>query len=376
MTSDPTGTASRPGPVPVSVPGVPDVYREIVLDHPSLDRALAAVERGIAPGMPPQIVLLVGSTGVGKTTLIDALVRRSCPPVVKMTCEPVVGRRGYDFGRMHWRLLAEAAGDLFPGDHVSPDEAAGRLRSGFGRRDGVVTIDEYRVGVLDMLRERGLRAVVLDEAQHMTRVPSARTQADQLDVIKYCVDRTGISHVLVGTHELSIMVAAGEQVARRSLVVHFAPYQSSHPAEREAFQRIFGQLVDALPLAEPERSWEALRTHLLDVYIGCAGCVGILKEWLCRALQLVLERGADIVDWSVMQACALSDHALSAIAEPIRAYRESKPPDREEIARALGVDLKLSARRSKGRSSARRKPGKRSPTRDPVGLPSAPKVPA
>ena len=201
------------------------------------------VERGIAPGMPPQIVMLLGPTGVGKTTLTEALKSRvdaAYAPVVHMTCQPVSGRRGYDFGRTHWCELGKKAGDPFRDEHVSPDVASARLRSGRSRRDGAATIDECRLGVLDMLRERGVGAVVLDEAQYMTRAPSARSQADQLDVIKDCVDRTGIPHVLAGTYELSVMVRPSAQLARRSVVVDFSPY-GSDPAERDAFQRIFGQ---------------------------------------------------------------------------------------------------------------------------------------
>lgn len=116
---------------------------------------------------------------------------------------------------MHWRLLADGARSAFPENHLSPDLVAAWLRSGGGRSEGASTIDEYRFGVLDMLRVRSPRAVVLDEAEHMTRVPSARAQADQLDLIKDRVDRTAVPHVLVGTYELVVMVAASEQVGRR-----------------------------------------------------------------------------------------------------------------------------------------------------------------
>lgn len=358
------GNAARP------VRDVLESYKRVVLSHPSLERALRDVERGIAPGMPPQIVMLTGPTGVGKTTLIEALKSRrdaAAGPVVHMTCQPVTGRRGYDFGKTHWRELATKAGDPFRDEHVSPDAASARLRSGRSRRDGAATIDEYRLGVLDMLRERGVGGVVLDEAQHMTRAPSARSQADQLDVIKDCVDRTCIPHVLAGTYELSVMVAPSAQLARRSVVVHFPPYGPSDAADRDAFQRIFGQLVGALPIADPRASWAALRSHIADVFLGCCGCVGTLKKWLMRALQLALETEEDRVDWSLMDTCRLSDEELFKMADEIREYRELKRPTRKDIEVALGM---LSAPDRKRRPSRRPQPGKRAPRRDPVGLPS------
>ena len=353
-------------------------YRGVVLRHPSLDAALVEVERALAPGVQPQIVLLLGPTGVGKTTLVEALERGGrrgsglwAARVVRMTCLPAAaGRRGYDFGRSHWRLITQAVGDPFADEHLSPDAVAARRRSGVDRRDRAATTEEYRLGVLHYLRELGPRAVVLDEAQHMTRVPGARSQADQLDVIKDCVDRTEVPHVLVGTYELSVMVAPGDQLGRRSHVVHFAPYSMSDASARAAFQKIFGQLVAELPLPDPGQSWSALREHLRDVYVGCAGCVGILKDWLCRGLQQALEAGGGVVDWPLMEKTKLSEGVLYQIAEQIRAYRELATPARAEIERALGLDAGSFTGKPKRRSSVW-KPGKRLPVRDPVGVPSS-----
>ena len=293
-------------------------YDQVVFRHPALDRALRAVRHHVAPGAKPSIVLLFGPTGVGKTTLVQALQRSREKSVARrhvyVTCVPVAGRQGYDFGRTHWRRLAEAVRDPFRDDHVSPDAAAVRLRSGSAGRDGSSTLTEYRLGVLDMLRASGVRLVILDEAQHMTRVPSARTQADQLDVIKHGVDHTGISHVLVGTYELAVMVAPGDQLARRSCEVHFEPYRWSVASDRDAFQSIFGQFVDALPLPDPQKTWDELVKHQREAYVGCAGCIGILKDWLHRGLRVALEADQTVLHWSVLQTCRLSDRALLVIA--------------------------------------------------------------
>ena len=374
MTSVSASTGNAADSAPLSIQQRLDGYNRVVFNHPALERALRAVQRGVAPGAQASILLLFGPTGVGKTTLVQALQRSADPSdgrLVHVTCVPVAGRQGYDFGRTHWRRIAEAADDPFRDDHVSPDAAAERLRSGCVRRDGPATVLEYRLGVLDMLRESCVRLVILDEAQHMTRVPSARTQADQLDVIKHCVDHTGIPHVLVGTYELSVMVAPGDQLARRTREVHFVAYSWSDDSDRDAFQRIFGQFVAALPLPDPSRSWEDLRKHQRDVYVGCAGCVGILKDWLGRGLQLVLETEGDVLYWSVLDTCRLSDRALLVIAEQIRANRACENSARSEIERALDVGPGVELGGAKQPSAARRKPGKRAPARDPVGLPDS-----
>ena len=245
--------------------------------------------------------------------------------------------------------------DPFSHEHASPDAVGSRLRSG-ARRDGAASADEYRLGVLAWLRERDLRAIVLDEAQHLVRVASARSQADQLDVIKDCVDRSQTPHVLAGTHELSVMVAASEQLARRSRVVHFPPYGVSEDSDRLAFQKIFGQLVLGLPFGEPERSWKELRNRVFEVYVGSAGCVGVLKGWLVKALQLALATKKEFVDWPLMDQCRLPDPDLFKIADEIRAYRDAPKKTRADIEKALGVTRAVSGDGAKRRSSSR-KPG-------------------
>ena len=185
--------------------------------------------------------MLLGPTGVGKTSVIESVKRRcvACGArVAHATCLPVRDGRGYNFARTHWKLLTEALDDPFSDEHASPDAVGHRLRSG-ARRDGAASADEYRLGVLARLRECDLRAVVLDEAQHMVRTPSARSQADQLDVIKDSVYRTQVSHLLSGTYELAVMVAPSEQLARRSRVVHFPPYGHSEDSNQLAFQEVF-----------------------------------------------------------------------------------------------------------------------------------------
>ena len=149
-------------------------YRAVVLDHPFFDRALKEVESCLAPGMPPQIVMLLGPSGVGKTAVIESLKRRcieSDAPVAHATCLSVRDGRGYNFGRTHWKLIIDSLGHPFSDEHASPDAVAQRLRFG-AKRDSAASIDEYRLGVLAVLRECGLRAVVLDEAQHMVRAPA------------------------------------------------------------------------------------------------------------------------------------------------------------------------------------------------------------
>ena len=111
--------------------------------------------------------------------------------------------------------------------------------------------------------------------------------------------------------------------------------------------------------------------HQDDVYLGCLGCVGVLKEWLHRGLQSVLEADRDALSWSTLDTCRLSDRALLVIAQEIRANRECDKSARSQVARALGIDSGADLGGAKPRKAARPKPGRRKPARVSVGLPDS-----
>ena len=199
--------------------------------------------------------------------------------------------------------------------------------------------------------------------------------ARQLDVIKTSVDLSEVTFLLVGTYALRAVVMPNGQLARRSSVVHFRPYQLDVEGDLKAFEEIFSQLVQALPLAAPERTLNAVENHTEEILFYCAGCVGVLKEWLLAALQQALEDARTHIPLSLLREKRPDNSTLLGIASDIYAYREDRSrATRSEIERKLGYGPKpiRSPTRSKSPTSSksslkpRRKPGVRAPARDPV----------
>lgn len=108
-----------------------------------------------------------------------------------------------------------------------------------------------------------------------------------------------------------------------------------------------------------------------DVESFTGGCVGILKDWLLRALQRALVSQRDALCWEDLEATRLPDLGLLHIAEEIREYREMEGRSyRSEIESALGLSGAVPAQ-PKGPRAKRStfKPGRRAPARAPVGVP-------
>jgi hypothetical protein len=74
------------------------------------------------------------------------------------------------------------------------------------------------------LRRLRLRAVLLDEAQHLITSGDGKQPKDQLNWIKSMAIETGVLHVLIGTYDLLPFCNLDGQMARRGSEFHFARY--------------------------------------------------------------------------------------------------------------------------------------------------------
>ena len=90
-------------------------------------------------------------------------------------------------------------------------------------------------------------------------------------------------------------------------VHHFSPYYLDVEEDREVFVEIVGQLLLELPLAEPQRSVDALEQHVPAICVRSLGCVGVLKDWLLDGLRVALQEGREVVDWSAPNRSGLRD---------------------------------------------------------------------
>jgi hypothetical protein len=360
-----------------------DYFKSFTIAHPLLREADAALKQAIQEPTGWSLIFVYGPTGVGKTTLrrrVEKHLRESMVEALRQDpgIMPVVSLEAPapDSSQFSWKdyyrraliALEEPLVDrkLTYAAHASFHGACGRALS-----DPIVPGIELRLALESGLIHRRPKAFFIDEAQHLAKMKSGRKLQDQLDSIKSLASLTNTVHVLIGTYELLPFRNLSAQLSRRSIDIHFPRYRAERSGDYTAFRNVVFTLQRHLPL--PGES--DLLTHIEYCYERSIGCVGLVKDWLTRALALAIKQGADAVSLKMLQKTAWPlDQSERMAREAVDG--ESDVLEREEIRHRLRQMLQLGGSPS-APATARANPpapracprvGQRRPVRDLVGL--------
>jgi energy-coupling factor transporter ATP-binding protein EcfA2 len=347
-------------------------FRKFTMAHPRLVTARDELMDAIDGATPGSLVLLLGPTGVGKTTLrtnVENLLLQQMMPLI--TADP--SRLPFvslevpppHTGRFRWRdyfsrLLAAMNEPLIHSKTVRVSSAA------LPAVTSIIRDTDLSYAAEQALRYRRPPVVFADEAQHLARVASGRRLSDQLDVIKAIANRTGTVHVLLGTYELLAFRNLSAQLSRRCLDLHFPRYRADSAADRQVFQSVLLTFQKQLPFdgseADPMAMWEFL-------YERSIGCVGILKEWLVRACVRSIRHGAPALTREHLEATALSISQCEKIHAESR-EGETRLDDSEDarlrFRTLLGIEPRVVPAQALTPTRRNVKVGQRSPQRDPI----------
>jgi energy-coupling factor transporter ATP-binding protein EcfA2 len=351
-------------------------FRNFTMAHPRLVEARDELADAIDGAAPGSLVLVLGPTGVGKTTLrmkVENLLTQQMAPA--MAADP--GRLPFvstevvppDTGRFRWRdyfsrLLAAMNEPLIDFKTLRSTACTQALNP-------TVRGMELGYAVEQALRHRRPPVVFVDEAQHLARIASGRRLSDQLDVIKSIANRTETVHVLLGTYELLAFRNLSAQLSRRSMDLHFQRYRAESAEDRQVFRSVLLTFQKQLPFAEAETDLMAMWEFL---YERSVGCVGILKEWLMRACVRAIKHGAGILSPEHLEKTALSTSQCEKVLAESR-EGETRLNDDADARLRLRTLLGIEPQSRGGvpcepeqipasRNRTKRRPGQRAPRRD------------
>lgn len=365
-----------------------------VIAHSQLKETYETLLHAIRHPAGTSLILVVGPTGVGKTTLLQRIVKQliedaACDPLTTPGHIPVVAMEATspDTGNFSWKdyftRALMALDEPMLADKITYD-VRGIHRNGQGQlviQRNVTALDLRRV-LENCLHQRCPRSFIIDEAQHLKKMTSGRRLLDQMDTLKSLANMTQTVHVLIGTYDLLSLMNLSAQLSRRSVEIHFPRYHANQPEDLKEFTKLLRTFQRHLPLMEEPD----LQGHSEYFYEQSLGCTGMLKTLLNKALGAALEQGELTLTPKRWEHHAEPYQKLKRMLDEIRADEQALNEQRDETHRNTLRELLGLGSASPGsespkentppypvpstdapKSKGRRRVGQRSATRDPVG---------
>jgi energy-coupling factor transporter ATP-binding protein EcfA2 len=386
-------------PLPPERQALLDQFKAYAVWHPRLVQVQTQVLDTIWEPADVAFVVVCGPSGVGKSKLAEVLTRRLNAPkpvsngqgarrALLINTRPPDGALFHrtDFYQKGLTLLGKTTIDRRITVDVTTAEHLIEKKRPRGRPTAYPDNPEVRDAYEEELRRLALRTVILDEAQHLIQSGDGKQPKDQLNWIKSMTTETGVLHILIGTYDVLPFCNLDGQMARRGSEFHFAPYHIENETDCQAFRNAFSSLLKQIPLSVDH---DGLLQRWWYFFEGSLGCIGILKQWLVRALYRALrEESLELsrayleqsvlpdAKWERMRADARSGEAEFQYADKQNGYLSNlaslptfvpKPPDLAPPSTPSPKDVTVDQKAHKPKHRV----GEPSPRRDQVGTAQA-----
>lgn len=187
---------------------------------------------------------------------------------------PASGKKEFSWRLFYQRLLSALEGELdAPRTAYGIDPQTGRVARPRGAHAHRNQLSGMRTAVERLLRTRGTRFIVVDEAAHILRQCNPARLEQQLDTLKSLFNEYRVQWILLGSYDLFETVSLSGQLARGTHVIHFGQYREDVAADVRSFRgclRKFGHDLPSLKEVDLLSYAEVLHRNTLD-------CIGTLR---------------------------------------------------------------------------------------------------
>ncbi|RDS84137.1 AAA family ATPase [Dyella psychrodurans] len=321
--------------------------------HPKFEEAFDRVYAHAALGLTDSVIMVVGPTRVGKTTLSRLLESKlACSDLVEGSDIPLIRieaattDRGFISSKyLTLRMLQALKHPFYDDDGYQArlSDSETKLRSRLDKA----------------LRARGTRFILIDEAHHLLRTKSNRAIGSVLDSLKCLANETGVILILFGGYELLKTCFQSAHLNGRATFIDFSNYKATG-ADIHVYDGILASIDRLLPWA----NGHCLLNYRNFIYSGTLGCYGLLIRWISAALAEM-----EAAKSKTLKMLHFSRTQLKEQIAPIKDDIELGVSLMNELASTDGDELSIPGRsRNRGAHRASLKPGTRKPGRDPVGV--------
>lgn len=343
-------------------------FREgFVLRHAHLNTLFEELKSHIDWPGDKSLSLVAGPTGVGKTTLAQKIIEHlytenddfNSPYMNAIYFEvPKQTKRNFDWDDFYNRLL-RAMDEPFPEKKLS---LAKPISKDHGPRLTQLRIKKrnLRDEVERTIKERGVKWIVLDEIAHLFKYATGK-QEQNFDVLKSIANLTKTNILCVGTYECLYYIDWNAQLSRRSTLLEFPPY------DLDTEHVLFAQSVSGLLAHLPCELDPDVLSDIEFFYLGCVGCVGLLKTWFEKALKHYLGSGSQLLSVDHFKATRPNNREIYRLIEEIQEGKSFfHAPSDDDIRARLGMQKSSTVKSSANKKKSTRRAGVRSPVRDKV----------
>jgi len=165
----------------------------------------------------------------------------------------------------------------------------------------------------DLLKQRDVRIVALDECSHCAEPGANLTRRAATDHFKTILDRSGVVLILVGLPKFQRLIDENEQFAARSMAtIELHPYRWTNADDRSEFTTVLFTIFDYLADqgVSPDFDWVDMSRRL---FAASGGRVGMVIELLEVAVRSAARDGAVSLS-DIRKAAGMRLQGLSCLA--------------------------------------------------------------
>lgn len=361
-----------------------DYFKNYLSEHKIINLVKKQLLHFIQLISPGGFLILHGPTGVGKSTLLKTLTKE----IVKIFdihyhfdagSIPVlyVSAQADDLTKFSWKgfyklALIELNEPLISKKRSFKSDSNDTIN---GYRDDEPG-HEYKLRLKNAIKYRKTVVLVIDEAISILLSTKPEKYKLQLKIITGLSEFLNVRIILSSTYAIMDFLDMSTELTRRCRFLDFPRYKWE--SEVKGFVEVLNSFQTKMPIpCETE-----LFKHTEFFYVGSAGCVGLLKDWLNAALLLAFTNNQKIVTLKNFQDSRMNLDDLKKIMREINdgeAQIASNNTTEYELKCLMGItksktknsntNKNASGNKVKVPVKSKKRPGERAPHRDHVGKP-------